>query len=105
MNTSDPASELDPQAPSDTESLYSKRYTRYVLAVVLLTMVFNNIDRTILSILVSPIKEEFGLTDTEMGLLLGPAFALVYTLFSLPIGRYADTIGVRRTIGAASLFL
>jgi MFS family permease len=73
--------------------------------MVLTTMIFANIDRTILSILVRPVKEEFRLSDTQMGLLLGPAFALVYTLFSLPIGRYADAGGSRRTIVAASLFL
>lgn len=84
---------------------YSALYTRYVLGMVLVTMVFNNIDRTILSILVRPVKEEFQLTDTQMGWLLGPAFALVYTLISLPIGRYADTKGVRRTIVSISLFL
>ena len=102
MSTSDPASV---PAPRGTQGPYSALYTRYVLSMVLLTMVLNNIDRTILSILVAPVKEEFQLTDTQMGLLLGPAFALVYTLLSLPIGRYADTGGVRRTIVAVSLFL
>ena len=84
---------------------YSNLYTRYVLGMVLVTMVFNNIDRTILSILVEPIKSEFTLSDTQMGWLLGPAFALVYTLLALPIGRYADTVGVRRNIVAVCLFL
>ena len=73
--------------------------------MVLVTMIFSNIDRTILSILVRPVKAEFQLTDTQMGWLLGPAFALVYTVISLPIGRYADTTGVRRTIISVSLFL
>lgn len=73
--------------------------------MVLLTMVFSNIDRTILSILVKPIKEEFSLSDTQVGFLLGPAFAIVYTLLVLPVGRYADTIGVRRNIVSFSVFL
>lgn len=94
----------DSAAPEESGP-YSALYTRYVLGMVLVTMVLNNIDRTILSILVRPVKEEFQLTDTQMGWLLGPAFALVYTLISLPIGRYADTTGVRRTIVSVSLLL
>ena len=95
----------DSEASREDEGPYSALYTRYVLGMVLVTMIFNNIDRTILSILVRPVKEEFQLTDTQMGWLLGPAFALVYTLLSLPLGRYADTTGVRRTIVAVSLLL
>ena len=65
MSTSDPASERvpgsagprlpDSPAPRGSETPYSALYTRYVLAMVLLTMVLNNIDRTILSILVAPV--------------------------------------------------
>ena len=80
-------------------------YTNYVLGMVFLVMVMNNLDRTILSILVRPIKEEFALTDTQMGWLLGPAFAVVYSVLSLPIGRWADTRGVRRSIVAGCLAL
>ena len=83
---------------------YPPLYTRYVLFMVLLTMIFSNVDRTILSILVDDIKAEFQLSDTQMGLLLGPAFAVVYTVLVLPFGRYADTTGVRRSIVAWSLF-
>ena len=103
----EPSSNLEPADNSTSEDSgpYSPLYTRYVLGMVLVTMVFNNVDRTILSILVRPVKEEFQLSDTQMGWLLGPAFALVYTLISLPIGRYADTTGVRRTIVSVSLFL
>ena len=83
----------------------SKAYTGYVLWMVFLVMVFNNIDRTIVSILVRPIKADFGLSDTQMGLLLGPAFALVYSVLVLPLGRWADSGGVRRSIVAACLFI
>jgi MFS family permease len=82
---------------------YSKGYTRYVMGMVLLVMIFSNIDRSILSILVRPIKAEFELSDTDMGLLLGPAFAIVYSILVLPFGRWADTTGVRRSIIAGCL--
>ncbi len=94
-----------PKSRPEDAGPFSPLYTRYVLGMVLLTMVFNNIDRTVLSILVEPVKEEFALSDTEMGFLLGPAFAIVYSILVLPIGRYADSIGVRRNIVSASLFL
>lgn len=83
----------------------SPLYTGYVLWMVFLVMVFNNIDRTILSILVRPIKEDFQLNDTQMGWLLGPAFAIVYSVLALPLGRWADSGGVRRSIVAACLFV
>lgn len=90
--------ELDPSRPS-------KVYTGYVLWMVFLVMIFSNVDRTILSILVRPIKAEFGLSDTQMGWLMGPAFSLVYAVLALPIGRFADTGGIRRTIIASCLFV
>ncbi len=83
----------------------SAAYTAYVLGMVFLVMIFNNVDRTILSILVRPIKAEFDLNDTQMGWLLGPAFALVYSILALPIGRFADSGGVRRSIVAFCLFV
>lgn len=82
----------------------SDAYVGYVLVMVFLTMIFSQIDRTILSILVEPIKSEFDLSDTQVGFLLGPAFAVVYSLLVLPIGRYADTTGIRRDIVASCVF-
>ena len=87
---------------STADTPYSKGYTRYVLFMVLLVMILNNLDRTILSILVRPVKAEFGLTDTQIGILMGPAFAVVYSALVLPFGRWADTVGVRRSIVAGS---
>jgi len=87
------------------DASHSKAYTGYVLGMVLLVMIFNNIDRTILSILVRPVKADFDLTDTQIGWLLGPAFALVYAILSLPIARWADAGGVRRSIVSVALFV
>jgi len=96
----------DPSVPPAAESqTFSPRYTLYVLVLVLLTMVFNNIDRTMLSIVVEDVKSEFQLSDTEIGFLLGPAFAIVYVFLVLPVGRYADTVGARRSIISTCLFL
>ena len=73
-----------------------------MLAVLFLVYVFNFIDRQILSILIDPIKEELGVSDTAMGFLTGFAFAIFYTVAGIPIARLADR-GVRRSIIAVGL--
>src|SRR3984885_3687390 len=65
-------------------------YARYALGMLLLVYAFNFVDRIILGILVPPIKAELHLTDTELGLLGGTAFALFYTALGIPIGWLAD---------------
>jgi MFS family permease len=82
--------------------VFSDVYTRYVLGLLFVAYVFNFIDRQILAILLQPIKEELGASDTAMGLLTGFAFALFYTFAGIPIARLADR-GVRRSIIATGL--
>ncbi len=81
---------------------YSEGYRRYVLGILFVAYVFNFIDRQILAILLQPIKEELGASDTAMGLLTGIAFALFYAFAGIPIARLADR-SVRRSIIAAGL--
>ena len=73
------------------------RYSWYVLGVLFVVYLSNHIDRQILSILIEPIKAEFGASDTMMGFLTGPAFALFFALAGLPLARLADR-GTRRTL-------
>jgi MFS family permease len=61
-----------------------------VLGLLLLIYIFNYADRFLISGLVGPIKREFGLGDGFMGLLMGPAFVLLYVLAGIPIARLAD---------------
>lgn len=68
----------------------SPRYAWYVVAVLTACYTLSFIDRQILSLLVLPIKQDLSLTDTQIGLLQGLAFAIFYTLCGLPIGRIAD---------------
>ncbi|MFO1511074.1 MAG: MFS transporter [Steroidobacteraceae bacterium] len=78
------------------------RYSWYVLGVLTLVYLSNNIDRQILAVLINDIKAEFGVSDTQIGLLAGPAFAIFYTLLGIPIARWADH-GNRRSIMALGL--
>lgn len=80
----------------------SARYVRYVLALLFSANVVSMLDRQILVILVQPIQDELAISDTAMGLLTGLAFALVYSVASLPIARWADR-GVRRSILAGGI--
>jgi len=75
---------------------------RTVLVMLALVSMFNYIDRTVLSVLQEPIKRELNLSDGQLGLLTGLAFALFYATLSLPIARLADRLN-RRNIVAASL--
>jgi predicted MFS family arabinose efflux permease len=61
-----------------------------VLAMLVLVYTFNFIDRQIVGILAVPIKADLGLTDTQLGLMGGLAFALFYTLLGIPIAMLAD---------------
>ncbi|HMO76356.1 MAG TPA: MFS transporter [Sphingopyxis sp.] len=69
---------------------------RTMLWVLLIVYIFNFLDRQIVNILAEPIKGELGLSDTELGLLAGPAFAVFYAVLGIPIARYADKDGTNR---------
>jgi MFS family permease len=79
-------------------------YKRYVIWLLFVIYVFNFADRSILAVLVQPIKREFSLSDGQIGLLGGLTFALFYTTLGLPIGRLADR-GHRVNVISASLFI
>ncbi|MHB8722590.1 MAG: spinster family MFS transporter [Steroidobacteraceae bacterium] len=79
-------------------------YRSYVLVVLVIVYTFNFIDRQIVGILAVPIKAELHLTDSQLGLMGGLAFALFYTLLGIPIARMADRVS-RTSIMTAALAL
>ncbi len=72
-----------------------------VLAFLLLAYIFNFLDRQILGILLEPIKADLKFTDSELGILTGPAFALVYSLVGIPLALLADRTSRSGVIAAA----
>jgi len=68
----------------------SLRYAWFVVIVLMTLYIFSFIDRMIIALLVAPIKEDLVLTDTDIGLLHGLAFALFYTFMGVFIARLAD---------------
>lgn len=73
--------------------------------LLLLAVVFadNFVGRQILAVMIEPIKNEFGVSDTAMGLISGLAFAGVYALLGLPAGRLADRMSRTRLLAVSSL--
>jgi MFS family permease len=90
------------QAETDHTEYPDVRYAWYVVAVLTLAYVVSFIDRQILSLLVGPIQRDLHIGDIQISLLMGPTFAVFYTLFGIPLGRLADTRN-RRTIIAAGI--
>ena len=95
--TVDTAVQKDPPYPS-------RAYAWYVVVLLTLAYAISLLDRWILSLLVEPVKAHFGVSDTQMGLLMGFWFAVFYVAMGLPFGWIADRFNRRTIIGAAMLF-
>jgi MFS family permease len=104
----DPAAASGSLAPEDSAlarrptlgpawALYSQRRRWIFLIILFFVILFNYFDYFVLSAVLDPIKREFGVSDTMLGLLSGPCFALLYGCAAIPIARWADR-GNRRTI-------
>jgi predicted MFS family arabinose efflux permease len=81
----------------------SPAYRGYALVLLITMFTLANIDRSILAILVEPIKREYGLSDTQVGTLTGLAFAVPLSLVIIPIGILADRSNRVRLVGVLML--
>ena len=86
--TIDPLAGVDEAPP--LVPLVSKGFRSYALVVLLLVYTVNFLDRQIVTILAEPIKNDLGISDTQLGLLTGLAFGVVYCGLGLPLARLAD---------------
>ena len=68
----------------------NRAYSWYVVALLVISYASGVVDRIVIGLLVKPIKEDLNLSDTEIGIIQGLAFALFYSLFTLPIGFLVD---------------
>ncbi|MBT4739447.1 MAG: MFS transporter [Rhodospirillaceae bacterium] len=78
------------QANATDDEYPDEKYAWYVMVVLVIAYAFSYIDRTILTLLVEPIRASLDISDTEISLLHGFAFALFYTILGMPIGWLAD---------------
>lgn len=85
------------------------QYKHYMLVLLTVIATFNYLDRFVLSLVMEPLKQEFQLSDSQLGFLSGFAFAIFYALAGIPIARWADqgnrNIIVSATTGLWSVML
>ncbi len=84
---------------------YPVKPWRAWLTLVLLGLLFlvSFVDRFILALLVEPLKDDLGISEVQLGLLFGTAFALFYAFLGLPFARFADRFDRRKLIVAGAL--
>ena len=99
-----PAEGVEPNEQSEQGEQFVPWRSWYALGILFVVYVFNFLDRSILGILAQPIKDDLGLSDTQMGFLGGIAFAIFYTFLGVPIARLADKT-VRRSLLSVCLAL
>ena len=68
----------------------NKNYRTFVLVLLTIVYGFNFIDRQIVGILAPFIQQDLGLSNTQLGLLIGLAFAILYTTVAIPLAWLAD---------------
>lgn len=93
---------IDPVNQPDRVLSVARR--RYGLAVMTAVYTLNLVDRGLIHLLLQPIKEDLQLSDTQLGLVTGIAFALFYATMGVPIARWADR-GDRVTITSLAIGL
>ncbi|WP_298916882.1 MFS transporter [uncultured Algimonas sp.] len=86
------------QTPQTLSAYPSDRSAWFALILLILAVLLAFIDRQVLALLVEPVKADLSLTDTQIGLLQGPAFALFYALAALPLGWMVDSTNRRNLI-------
>lgn len=62
-----------------------------MVGLLMVANIFSFVDRQIISLLVDPIRENLGISDVQVSLLIGPAFAVFFCVMALPLGRMVDT--------------
>jgi predicted MFS family arabinose efflux permease len=93
-----------PLHDEDDQRLLSHGYRRLFVGMSFLVAVFNFADRSILAVLAQPIKRDLALSDFQLGILQGVAFAFLYALLGLPIGRLAERFSRVKIISFSILF-
>jgi predicted MFS family arabinose efflux permease len=76
-------------------------YRRYVLGCITVLALMHSVDKIVITIFQEHIKHDYGVSDTQLGLLTGTAYALVGALAALPLARLADRWPRHWIIGAS----
>jgi MFS family permease len=87
------------QAPTTHEAT-SGGYAWYALGLLMIVSLLNYLDRTLIYILFTPIKNEMSFSDFELGLLGTTSFVIFFTVLGVPFGRLADRSSRKNMIAA-----
>lgn len=83
---------------SETEIYPSRPYAWGVVGILVATAILSYTDRQVLSLVVDPIRGDLGIDDTQISLLLGTSFAVIYGIAGVPLGWLADRVSRRNLI-------
>lgn len=84
-----------------THPLLRPAYRWRLLLLLMLTNTLSFVDRAIMSVVVEPMRHDLGLSDAQIGILQGLAFAFIYALIGIPVGRLAERGNRLRIIAVA----
>lgn len=87
-----------PRAAEDAADYPRRSYAWFVVAILIATAVVSYTDRQVLSLLIDPVRRDLGITDTQISLVLGTAFAVIYGCAGIPFGMLADRTSRRNLI-------
>lgn len=91
-------------ATLESEPWPPRKDAHYSLFVMTIVVMFTVLDRSVMSLLIDPIKQDFGITDTQAALLIGAAFSLPYGIVGVAVGRLADHRNRRNLVAASIAF-
>jgi len=91
-------SDATQQETSAGQAPFKRGYQRMMIGVLFLVLMLNTLDRQVINVLAEPIKDELGLSDTQLGLVTGLFFALFYNFAGIPVGRIADNLRTNRVL-------
>lgn len=97
MSAAPQAAAIAAPAPRD-DAFPAPSLAWYLVGVLVVANVLSFVDRQILGLLVQPIRADLGISDTQISLLQGFAFSILYSILGLPLGRYADRANRRLLI-------
>ena len=92
--------DVDASQAGATSKIVWRPYHIYIVGLLLLITICNYLDRIVLNVLQEPIKRELRLSDWQLGLLSGPAFALFYSVAGIPVARLAERANRARLMAA-----
>lgn len=83
---------MNPTSANPETGPDSERYRWYVLSLLVSVYMVHHLDRQVVSLLMEPIRTEFALSDTQLGLLAGTAYAVAFAISGIPLGLLADRV-------------